>query len=261
MDNFDSALSLLGRQQAAALGALLSAPSPSRDSAPNSSWFDRLGMRDAAFFVSPCSRTLLTAQAGFSGKLVASGGVPHFRSSELLRANIGRDVCNYRRTVRGIGASPAAAGPPFATLCNSSLTDPGLDVLFGNASGISFSFNVRPSGAAVPGSVDAFGLVGDADSLWRSDTAETESGNAARAAAFLRALFSPGMVTQRMRTVSHPDDNVRAQVSESVAVVVTHGEIVDAVWMLTTGETARYGAANTELVPMVVELAAATETS
>jgi hypothetical protein len=64
-----------------------------------------------------------------------------------------------------------------------------------------------------------------------------------------------------MRTILHPDDSLCAQASESVAVVVTHGEIVDAVWMLTTGETARYGAANTELVPMVLEFAAATETS
>jgi len=226
--NFDSGLSYLGVKQAKNLNLLLQSPSQE----DSGSWFKLLRLGNAAYFTSPNMRTLETSLDVFANISFMRGGnnkVPVSISvvaSELLRSGIGKDVCNFRRTVSDpLHVLPMPA--PFITHCNTTGI-PGLQQMFGGGGkwGVSFSFPVRPPGG------NGFGLISDGDILWRSDIDETDEQGIVRSVAFLSQLF--------------------ALESSSVVVVVTHGEMIDFFSLATGGKG--YSAANTEVVPMMIKM-------
>lgn len=213
IQNFDSALSPLGINQSTQLNILLNSFSLV-DGRSNISWFDTIGLSNSSFFSSPLTRTLQTAQNSLLGL-----PVPGIITTELMRASIGTDVCNFRRSVH-TNTNNTSFPAPWNTNCIIP-SDNLLDIY--SSSKVKFLFPIRPAGG--PG----IGLVSDADQLWRSDVADDTQ--ATRARAFINELFQ--------------------YVQESVACVVTHSEMIDA--MYTVMGNLSYSALNTQLVPIIIE--------
>jgi broad specificity phosphatase PhoE len=220
IQNFDSPLTPLGREQAANLNAMFLAPA-SNDS--TKTWFETIGLQanTTSFLSSPLSRTMQTSEGVFASLPLSTQSNQSIVVHELIRATIGRDVCNFRHSVR-TPTSATALPFPFATGCQ--LPDTSLQQLYG-ASPVHFSFPIRPAGG------EGFGVVSDADQLWRADVADDEVLES-RATAFLGQL--PALTPP----------------SSSVAVV-THGEMVSAIYRA-AGENS-YGPKNTEVVPLLIE--------
>ena len=232
-DNVDSNITPLGAQQAQWLNAMLRGPanvsSSSNehrdDTAATPTWFEYMGLVNATFIASPLARTLETAAIVLRDLAIQQP----VQVSELLRATIGHDVCNYRHPVSVNASSVPSLPSPWATGCSQqSFNNTSLQSLYGNLSNPAFTFNVRPPGGRSGG----FGLVSDADTLWRTDIDETSEQQVTRSIAFLAQLFSI--------------------VESSVVGIVTHGEIIDAFSYAVGGDG--YPAANTEVVPMLVDL-------
>jgi len=217
IENFDSPLTPKGIEQANALNQLLRSVA-SNDS--TKTWFETIGLtKDTTKYVtSPLSRTMQTTEYAFDSLPLASDG--SFIANELLRATIGRDVCNFRHSVK-TPTSATILPYPWQTGCsipNSSLID------IYASSAVKFTFPIRPAGG------NGFGLISDEDVLWRADTADDKI-IVTRAKAFLAQVY----------------ENTAAS---SVIAVVTHGEMVSAIYQA-AGESP-CSVQNTEVVPLMV---------
>lgn len=179
------------------------------------------------FLSSPLTRTLQTSK-----HVLASLPVPRVVAAEVMRASIGTDVCNYRRSVltsTDLHTPPA----PFSSGC--SLPADSLTEIYSPRSetDVVFEFPVRPAGGA------GFGMYSDEESLWRSDL--DDQSHQTRALAFLSQLFEH---QAGLSEGSKPRD-------AAVVGVVTHGEMIRAVYEA-MGEGA-YDALNTQVVPLMLE--------
>lgn len=190
------------------------APSDQSNSA-DQTWFETLGLKNAPFFCSPLSRTMQTGE-----RVLAALPVPQVTVSELIRASIGTDVCNFRRSVH-FPTSAMSLPPPFNTGCR--IPNDSLESIYVNSK-VNFTFNVRPPGGT------GFGLISDNDQIWRSDFRDDT--HILRSLAFLAEVFE--------------------YVSESVVGVVTHGEMINAIYEA-VGE-ASYQPLNTEVVPIIIDV-------
>jgi hypothetical protein len=148
-----------------------------------------------------------------------------------MRASIGTDVCNYRRSVLSPTSlhSPAAPYSSGCALPSDSLTE----IYCGNSSDLVFEFPVRPPGG------NGFGLFSDEESLWRSDI--EDQSHQTRALAFLLQLFDEKAMGSGV-----------AEENTAVVGIVTHGEMIRAVYEA-VGEVS-YNALNTQVVPLMIEL-------
>jgi broad specificity phosphatase PhoE len=215
--NFDSPLTPLGIDEARQLNEILLSPynsSLTRYEGESLSWFEAMGLDNATFYTSPLSRTLQTAE-----NVLARLPIAHITASEMIRASIGTDVCNFRRSVN-VSTSESALPSPWNSRCeipNDSLSE------IYSKSLLNFSFPIRPAGGT------GIGLVSDNDQLWRSDV--VDDSHILRAKAFVNQLFEY-------------DDH-------SVVFIVTHGEMIDAVYQA-LGESP-YAALNTEVVPVLIQ--------
>lgn len=221
IQNFDSPLSPTGFEQASSLNSLFK--SYSDESANKSTWFETIGLSGKAFYSSPLSRTMQTSQY-----VLNSLPVPDVTVTEIMRASIGTDVCNYRHSVTSpTNGSPLSA--PWSSGCSTIPSD-SLISIYGDPSvvGLKFLFPIRPPGGS------GLGLFSDYDELWRSDVVDDSHINRSRA--FIEQLYAL--------------DSVEA-VDGSVVGLVTHGEMVEAVYEA-LGEVA-YGPVNTEVVPIMIE--------
>jgi broad specificity phosphatase PhoE len=220
IQNFDSPLSDDGITQAKALNQLFRSSSNS----PSKSWYETIGLTEGnvTFVVSPLTRTLQTTEFVFDSLPLTASSEHSFIADEIIRAAIGRDVCNYRRNVKSPTSLNKDAQYPFQTGCK--LPDESLDDIYGN-SVVNFTFPIRPPGGT------GFGLFSDSDLLWRSDIYDEEILEN-RALAFLSQVKEYTM-------------------SSSVVAVVTHGEIVEAIYKA-CGEIA-YKPKNTEVVPLLIK--------
>lgn len=187
-----------------------------------------------------------------------------------MRASIGTDVCNYRRSVLTSTALQSPP-PPFASSC--VLPQDSLTEIYHTASNdnntttssssktddsppLLFEFPIRPPGG------EGFGLYSDAESLWRADVAEGDESQQTRALAFIAQLFQHRdfyTQTQPMATgggASDGDGDSRGAGEEAglppVVGVVTHGEIIGAVYEA-LGQGG-YNAKNTQVVPIMIEM-------
>lgn len=124
---------------------------------------------------------------------------------------------------------------PFSTSCK--LPDDSLvDIYVKNSvqTGLQFEFPIRPAGGS------GFGILSDADMLWRSDVEDDT--HEARAAAFLTQLFEyKDFYTYTDGVFSLP-----------VVGLVSHGETVDAIYKA-SGESG-YSPRNTQVVPLMLQL-------
>lgn len=216
IQNFDSALSTEGVEQAKNLNVLFGS-----DSGKGSGlkWFDELGLATADYYSSPLMRTMQTADFVFSD--LKTSDTP-FIVTDMMRAVIGQDVCNYRHSVHSPTSESQLPGPWNSTcdLPKESLTD-----LFASSK-VKFEFNVRPQGG------EGIGLVGDHDTLWRRDVFDDT-----------RVLRARILLAQLFEHSTNP-----------VICIVTHGEMIDAMYQA-GGVTAGYPKPpNIEVVPMVVEI-------
>lgn len=225
IQNFDSELSPEGRRQANDLNAILTSTASSNTSSNNNlTWYETIGLaQDSTVFItSPLSRTMQTTEAVFAGLPLSATSGNAFQVHELIRATLGRDVCNSRHSVN----TPTKENPlssPWETGCDVPTAS--LQELYGGVeSRVKFNFNIRPAGGA------GFGLISDYDQLWRSDVPDEEV-QVTRATAFLAQVYE-----------NTPDS--------SVVAVVTHGEIIQAIY--TAAGEIDYGAKNTEVVPLLV---------
>jgi hypothetical protein len=139
----------------------------------------------------------------------------------------GTDVCNFRRSV--FTATSSSVFPdPFRSNC--AVPDDYLAQIYQNSS-VPFIFKVRPPGGS------GFGILSDAEMLWRSDSVDDT--HEARSAVFLSQVF----------------DYIppRSENSGGVVGVITHGEMIDAIYKA-AGISEGYGPMNTEVVPLLLEL-------
>jgi hypothetical protein len=156
-------------------------------------------------------------------------------ATEIVRASIGTDVCNFRRSVK----TPTAANDlpsPFSTSCtlpSDSLTDIYIKNALPNA--LKFEFPIRPPGGS------GFGLLSDPDMLWRSDVVDDT--HVTRATAFLSQLFE---------YKSFYCDSESILDSVPVIGLVTHGETINAIYKA-SGETG-YSPLNTQVVPLMIQI-------
>jgi len=225
IQNFDSDLSDAGVSQAQQLNSLLREMAPGKDQ--NLTWFEALGLSNKSFLSSPLTRTLQTSK-----RALASLPVPRVVATEVLRASIGTDVCNYRRSIltkTDLHNPPA----PFSSGC--TLPDDSLAEIYStnSDSNLTFEFPIRPPGGT------GWGMYSDEESLWRSDV--EDQSHQSRALAFLTQLFE------------HQADLSADSRSKNAGVVgvVTHGEMIRAVYEA-VGEVA-YDALNTQVVPLMLE--------
>lgn len=219
IDNFDSPLSPEGQRQAKQLNALFRS---SFSDSSNRTWYDEIGLSQSTttFITSPLTRTLQTTEAVFDALPLSSSTGNAFHVHELIRATAGKDVCNFRHSVK----TPTSVNPlpsPWQTGCN--VPDTSLEEVYASSS-VRFNFTIRPAGGM------GFGLISDYDEIWRADVADDDV-QVTRAKAFLAQVY----------------ENTPAS---SVVAVVTHGEIISAIYEA-AGEVA-YGAKNTEVVPLMV---------
>jgi broad specificity phosphatase PhoE len=217
IENFDSPLTPQGIDQAQSLNQILRSPASNSSS---STWFETLGLTQETtqFITSPLSRTLQTVQAAFNSLPLPND--QSFVASELIRATIGRDVCNVRKSVTTPTSSIIL---PYPWQSGCKLPSDSLTEVYAN-SAVKMSFPIRPAGGS------GFGLISDYDQLWRADVAD-DVVIQTRAAAFLSQLFE----------YTSPS---------SVTAVVTHGEMVRAIYEV-AGEVS-YNAVNTEVVPLLL---------
>lgn len=233
IQNFDSALSPAGEQQAQDLNSLLRSPAPS-DQSPNddgnASWYEAMGLGNTPCITSPLTRTLQTAMFGFD-----QIPVPAFIASEIVRASIGHDVCNFRHSV-STPTDEATLVSPWNTGC--TLPHEALSEIYrtnnsskSSNSSVLFKFPIRPPGG------EGFGLVSDSDTLWRSDVVDDTQ--VSRGLTFLSQLFdNKGLFDKKD--------------GPTVVGLVTHGEMIQAIYEA-IGEVA-YSAKNTQVVPLLLEL-------
>jgi broad specificity phosphatase PhoE len=225
VQNFDSPLTPLGQQQSQDLNSLFL--SPAANSSTTKSWYETLGLQQESttFLASPLTRTMQTTQGVFANLPLSNhSNNQSFIVHELIRATIGRDVCNFRHSVK----SSTSANPlpsPWRTGCEQIPSQSLEDIYLHSPSPVKFSFPIRPAGG------EGFGLVSDYDELWRADVAD-EFIIETRATSFL------GQVSQNTP-------------ASSVIAVVTHGEMVKAIYQA-AGEIA-YDPKNTEVVPLLIE--------
>ena len=144
VNNWDSPLTPTGQEQAANASRWLSSEASS-----GVTWSQLLGLKAAPRFTSPLTRTLETARA-------ALGSHANLTASSLLRASLGRDVCNAQHRVAGPYV-PAVA--PWDTGCSAAKSAQSLVSLYPREF---VSLRARPAGSASPG------LVGETDQLWQS---------------------------------------------------------------------------------------------
>jgi broad specificity phosphatase PhoE len=85
IDNFDSAITPLGEEQAASLNKLFKSSSHELG---DLTWFETVGLEGQLVVTSPLTRTLQTLQISFNDLPVG-----HVVASELVRASIG--MCPY----------------------------------------------------------------------------------------------------------------------------------------------------------------------
>lgn len=143
-------------------------------------------------------------------------------ASELLRGVIG-EVSNARRAAL---YPPMPMPAPWDTGCPAAHNEANVTMLSRYASG-RFAFLVRPPGFSIPG------LISDGDMLWRSDFRESAQDLQARAAAFLAQVFET--------------------VAQTAVVVVTHGELIQAILAIggdTTVDSVHIS--NGQLVPLLM---------
>jgi hypothetical protein len=140
---------------------------------------------------------------------------------------LGTDVCNFRHSIF-TATSSNPLPEPFRTNC--VLPDKSLSDIFGKSK-LPFNFNIRPAGGI------GFGILSDADMLWRSDCIDDT--HVTRAKAFLTQVF----------------ENVPPRNGENGGIigVITHGEMVDAIYKA-AGIGNGYSPFNTEVVPLLVEM-------
>jgi broad specificity phosphatase PhoE len=220
-NNVDSPLNPTGQQQASALNRLLLSPANA-----TATWFETIGLLNAPFVVSPLARTMQTATLVLQ-KLPIQQPV---QVNEIIRATIGIDVCNYRHPVSAASGS-AVLPSPWSTNCNVTFpSNSSLSSMFNTShtGSVEFALHVRPAGGS------GFGLISDGDTLWRNDMSESAQQQQARAVAFLAQLY--GVLPNNAQVLG----------------VVTHGEIIDALSVAVSGMG--YSAANTEVVPMMIDL-------
>jgi broad specificity phosphatase PhoE len=209
INNFDSTLSTDGITQSQQLQTLFKSYTNN-----GKSWFDRIGLSSASYYTSPVMRAIKTRDIVFGGLTKST-----IQVSDMMRASIGTDACNYRHSVHtptSLGELPA----PWNTGC--VLPDTSLTTIFNNSQ-VNFDFTIRPQGG--PG----FGLLSDSDTLWRSDVVDDT--HVLRARVFLAQIFEQ---------------------PNPIVCVITHGEMMDALYKA-AGLAAGYEPVNTEVVPMVVE--------
>lgn len=229
IQNFDSPLSETGKEQTKQLNELFRSISPSEQSSnQNLTWFETIGLKNQLFITSPLSRTLQTSNHSLLS-LPISGII----ASEMIRASVGTDVCNARHSVYS-STSEHSLPSPWNTGCKLP-SESLLDIYSCSSSNsqsdacqfptLPFQFPIRPPGG------DGVGLISDSDQLWRSDS--VDSTHKERSLTFLNQLFE-----------YFPDN--------SVIGVVTHGEMVEAVYE-SLGQFP-YGPRNTQVVPIMIEL-------
>ncbi len=179
--------------------------------------------------------------------------------SELVRASIGRDVCNYRRSVFSSTSSSADyALAPYLTTC--TLPSDSLSQLYSNSKHVKFDLSIRPAGS----SGSRFGLISDNDSLWRSDYYD-EGELETRARAFLHQIMSvQDDIEDKINNNNNNNNNNNSKNNDKksssssdsdsfsgVVLLVTHGEMIRAVYeALGQGS---YSANNTQVVPIMLE--------
>lgn len=229
IQNFDSVLSPDGIQQTIDLNNLLKSISPPEQSNnQNLTWFETIGLNNQLIITSPLSRTLQT-----SNNSLYSLPISEIITSELIRASIGTDVCNFRHSVY-TSTSEHTLPSPWNTGCklpNESL----LDIYTCSEKNpesnackyptLPFQFPIRPSGG------QGVGLISDSDQLWRSDS--VDSSHIERSLVFLNQLYE-----------FYPDNQVIG--------IVTHGEMIQAIYE-SLGQYP-YSAKNTQVVPLMIEL-------
>lgn len=161
-------------------------------------------------------------------------------ATEIVRASIGQDVCNFRRSV----LTPTSLNDlplPFSTSCD--LPEDSLTEIYINRAApddLKFEFPIRPPGGS------GFGLFSDSDMLWRSDVEDDT--HVTRATAFLAQLF------ENRDFYCGNEEDTRRYNSSALPIIglVTHGETIDAVYKA-SGE-AGYSPRNTQVVPLMIEM-------
>lgn len=231
IQNFDSALDFEGIEQCHDLNYLLHEQSNDVSNS-RATWFETMGLTHKPFFSSPLTRTLQTINLSF--KDLPMGDVT---VTEMIRASIGTDVCNYRRSVNTLTSDDELPSPwnTNCTLPKESLAD-----IYRSGKpdvNLHFTFPIRPAGG------DGMGLISNAEMLWRSDVVDTS--HVDRSKTFLAQLFS------YLRSY---DTQSGTSTCSPIAGVVTHGEMIDAIYQ-SVGIEAGYSALNTQVVPVMVELA------
>lgn len=230
IQNFDSTLSDEGLKQTIKLNKILNSIAPfDQTNNQNLTWFETMGLNNQIFITSPLSRTLQT-----SNHTLYSLPISRIITSEIIRASIGKDVCNFRHSV-STSTAENPLPPPWNTGCKlpkESLLDlytctnsnPESDAC--KYPTLPFKFPIRPPGG------DGIGLTSDYDQLWRSDT--EDSTHIERSLTFLSQLYE-----------YFPDNKVIG--------IITHGEMIQSIYE-SLGEVP-YGPKNTQIVPIMIELA------
>lgn len=155
--------------------------------------------------------------------------------TEIVRASIGRDVCNFRRSVltsTALNDLPV----PFSTSC--VLPTDSLSEIYDTTNdhgSVKFEFPIRPPGGS------GFGLFSDSDILWRSDVEDDT--HVTRATAFLAQLFE-------YKNFYADESSITGALP--IIGLVTHGETIDAVYKA-SGEIG-YSPRNTQVVPLMIEI-------
>ena len=227
IQNFDSLISPAGFQQTQVLNELLRSLAPGdQNENQNLTWYETMGLLNPQYFTSPLSRTLQTANYS-----LFSLPMKNMTASELLRASIGTDVCNFRHSVY-TSTSDHPLPAPWNTGCelpSESLTSlytcddlkPTTACLHPL---LPFQFPVRPSNGY------GIGLISDSDQLWRSDM--TDSSHTIRSLTFLNELYD-----------YYPE--------EKVIGIVTHSEMISAIYE--SLNEIPYSSKNTQVVPLMIE--------
>jgi broad specificity phosphatase PhoE len=227
IQNFDSLISPAGFDQTQVLNELLRSIAP-EDQNENQklTWYETMGLTNPQYFTSPLSRTLQTANYS-----LYSLPMKNITASELLRASIGTDVCNFRHSVY-TPTSEHQLPSPWRTGCelpSESLTSLYTCEDFEPTTAclnplLPFQFPVRPSSGS------GIGLISDSDQLWRSDM--TDSSQIIRSITFLNELYD-----------YYPE--------ERVIGIVTHSEMISAIYQ--SLNEIPYSSKNTQIVPLMIE--------
>lgn len=169
---------------------------------------------------SPLMRTMQTSQNIF--KNFKSKSDITVTPEELIRASLGKDVCNARKSVHG---KILKNEPPFETNCKRD--EISLMELFEDFKEL--NFKIKPIGS----NTGLGGLISDHDELWRSDLNEPDELLSLRAKAFIIKLKS---------------------LEQNAFVVVTHGEMIDIIYKIFGEEdkNSGYSAKNSEVVPILI---------